>query len=226
LTPLLSLLHLSDSLFPIGSFGYSDGLESAVEAGFISSAVDLAAWLEACRDEAFGRTDGPAIVLTWKAWLDADWCALATLDREVAALRPSSAARLSSRAMGGRLLKTWQRLHPDTRLAQLVELSEGGRIGPALPVAFAVACAASGVTLKDALGACAYTRLAATVSAAMRLVSIGQHEAHGLLSAALAGVPPIVENVLAREAPPSSFTPAFDIAQMTQPYVRSRLFRS
>ena len=30
---LLALLHLCDSLFPIGSFAYSDGLESAAAAG-------------------------------------------------------------------------------------------------------------------------------------------------------------------------------------------------
>ena len=29
--PLLALLHLCDSLFPLGGFGYSDGLEAAVE---------------------------------------------------------------------------------------------------------------------------------------------------------------------------------------------------
>ena len=30
--PLLALLHVSDSLFPIGGFGYSDGLEAATAA--------------------------------------------------------------------------------------------------------------------------------------------------------------------------------------------------
>jgi urease accessory protein UreF len=80
--------------------------------------------------------------------------------------------------------------------------------------------------VQDALGAYAYTRLAATTSAAMRLVSIGQHEAHQQLSAALAPVPAIVEHVLARRQPPAAFAPALEIAQMTQIYVRTRLFRS
>jgi urease accessory protein len=225
-TPLLSLLHLCDSLFPIGSFAYSDGLESAVEAGLVAGAGDLPAWLAACRDESFGRTDGPAMVLTWAAWLDGDWSGLTALDREVAALRPSSAARLGSRAMGKRLLATWERLHPDPRLGEIFELSRSGAIGPTLPVAFALACAAIGATLRDALGGYAYTRLAATISAAMRLVPIGQHEAHRLLSDALDGVPPLVEQVLTRNERPMSFAPALDIVQMTQPYVRSRLFRS
>ena len=46
--PLLSLLHLCDSLFPIGSFAYSDGLESAAASGLVTGTADLAEWLEIC----------------------------------------------------------------------------------------------------------------------------------------------------------------------------------
>jgi hypothetical protein len=38
--PLLALLHVSDSLFPIGGFGYSDGLEAATAAGLGETPAD------------------------------------------------------------------------------------------------------------------------------------------------------------------------------------------
>ena len=60
----------------------------------------------------------------------------------------------------------------------------------------------------------------------MRLVAIGQTEAHRLLSLALARVPASIDSVLARQAPPESFAPALDIAQMSQQYLHARLFRS
>ena len=72
----------------------------------------------------------------------------------------------------------------------------------------------------------AYTRLAATISAAMRLMAIGQHEAHLLLTRTLDRVPATVDSIVARRARPESFIPAMEIAQMTHQYVRSRLFRS
>ena len=50
--PLLALLHLCDSLFPIGSFGYSDGLEAATAAGLVETPADLQEWLDVCLDEA------------------------------------------------------------------------------------------------------------------------------------------------------------------------------
>jgi urease accessory protein UreF len=60
----------------------------------------------------------------------------------------------------------------------------------------------------------------------MRLVAIGQTDAHRLLSRALEQVPSAIDGLIAVQAPPESFTPALDIAQMTQQYVHSRLFRS
>jgi hypothetical protein len=38
--PLLALLRVSDSLFPIGGFGYSDGLEAATAAGLVETPAD------------------------------------------------------------------------------------------------------------------------------------------------------------------------------------------
>jgi urease accessory protein len=208
----LELLHLCDSLFPIGGFAYSDGLEAATSAGTIADATDLCEWLEAVLDDTIGRLEGPAVWHAWRAVADGDVAAMSRLDEELTALRPSSSARRSSRAMGLRLLTTWQALHPDVRLERLALVAKEGAIGPVLPLAFAAACASAGVTRRESVEAYAYTRLAATVSAAMRLMPIGQTDAHRLLSRALERVP--------------SFTPMMDIAAMTQQYLHSRLFRS
>ena len=223
---LLSLLHLCDSLFPIGAFAYSDGLESAAVNGLVTGAAGLSGWLEGCRDEGFGRADGPAMVIAWSALENRDWEAVVAIDGDITALRASSTTRMANRSMGLRLLKTWQGLHPDVRLEQLLALARAGRLGPSLPIAFAAASQCGGLTMRDALGGYAYTRLASTVSAAMRLVAIGQTDAHQLLSRALEHVPSMIDDLIARQAPPESFAPALDIAQMTQQYVHSRLFRS
>jgi urease accessory protein len=220
LAPLLALLHLCDSLLPIGAFAYSDGLEAATSAALVRDAGELGDWLGVCLDEGIGRAEGPALAMAWAAVRRDDWARFAAVNDESAALRPSSAIRLANRSMGMRLLKTWQAMHPDVRL------DHAGAAGATLPLAFAAVSACAGIALRDALAGYAYTRLAATVSAAMRLMPLGQTEAHQLLSRALARVPAVIDEMIDRDGPIESFAPALDAAQMTQQYVHSRLFRS
>lgn len=226
---LLALLHLCDSLFPVGGFAYSDGLEAAA-SGAVRSGADLRGWIDVCLRETIGRSEGPTLLQAWTAFHERDWDMLVDADREAIALRPSSATRRASRAMGSRLLTTWQALHPDQGLDHVSALTRSGALGPALPVAFAVACAASGVDRRASAEAFAYTRLAATVSAAMRLMAIGQMEAHRLLADALDCVPATLDAMLEgddnNDWAPEAFAPALDIAAMTQQYLHTRLFRS
>ena len=98
-----------------------------------------------------------------------------------------------------------------------------------LPVAFGIICAAAAIDSRDAVAGYIYTRLAATVSSAMRLMPIGQRGAHALLAAALSRVPEAVDAIVLRVSRGEglgTFAPAFDLAAMEQQHVRSRLFLS
>src|SRR5262245_48997755 len=174
--------------------------------------------MDACLDETIGRMEGPAV---WRAWAAARaeyGETLEELDQELTALRPSAAGRRSSVAMGRRLIATWSAIQSDAPLRRVTT--------PTLPVAFAIVAVSADVNRRDAVEAYAYTRLAATVSAAMRLMSIGQTEAHALLARTLHRVPAVVDDIARRDGAIESFTPALDIAAMTQQHVHSRLFRS
>jgi urease accessory protein len=219
--PLLALLHLCDSLFPLGGFAHSDGLEAATASGAIATAEDLRSWMDASLAENLGRSEGPAVSLAWKAFNDRRFDALWLIDAELHALRPSSTARQASRAMGTRLVKTWRHIRPASGLGETL-----GDAALTLPVAFAVVCACADIDEPTTLEAFFYNRLSAIISCAMRLMPIGQHEAHSLLADALARVPAIVHGVLTRGQPPAVFLPAIDLAAMNQQYVQSRLFRS
>jgi urease accessory protein len=223
MTALLSLLQLCDSLFPLGGYAHSDGLEAATATGSVANADDLRSWMEASLEGTLGRAEGPAVVLAWSALRDRRLQALWALDAEVYALRPSSTARQASRAMGTRLLKTWCQIHPAHDVLTLDQLAATSLT---LPVAFGAICSSAHVSERDTLQAYFYTRLAAVASCAMRLMPIGQHEAHTLLTSLLSRVPAAVDAILQCGESPSAFIPALDIAAMRQQYVHSRLFRS
>ena len=219
---LAVLLHLCDSLFPTGGYAHSDGLEAATDGGRIVTGDDLRAWLAMLLDEVLSRGDGPAVLRAWHAANEQRWDDLRDLDDEVHALRPAATVRDASRGVGTRLLKTWGTLYPSDTVREVIAR------GPqwTLPVAFAVAALTAGVTAGASIEAFAYTRLSATASAAMRLMRLGQLEAHGVLAEVLVRVPEMAAGVLARYDRPASFTPLADIAAMRQQYVTTRLFRS
>ena len=218
----LALLHLCDSLFPLGSFAHSDGLEAAVSSGAVVSGSDLRSWLEATLAVTLTDAEGPALRDAHAAAGANDFAALAVIDAEMDALRGSASGRNASRAMGTRLLATWQHIRPSAVVQAAIE----ARTRYTFPVAFGVVCAASGASVEEALESYCYARLAATVSAAMRLMSIGQHEAHGLLAEVLEAVPTRVSRTVSSHEPSRSFAPVMEVAAMSHQYVHSRLFRS
>ena len=218
----LSLLHLCDSLFPLGSFAHSDGLETVVSSGAVVSGSDLRSWLEATLVVTLTDAEGPAVRDAHAAASAGDVAALAVIDDEMDTLRGSASGRSASRAMGTRLLGTWQHIRPSALVQGAIE----ARTRYTFPVAFGVVCAAPGASVEDALESYCYARLAAAVSAAMRLMSIGQHEAHGLLAEVLEAVPARVLRIVSSREPSRSFAPVMEVAAMSHQYVHSRLFRS
>jgi urease accessory protein len=216
---LMRLLHLCDSLFPIGGFSHSDGLEAATDAGEIAAPDHFAAWLAAIRDHSLRSFEGPAVARAWTLSREARCHDLEQLDAEVHALRPAAAARDASRAMGARLVNTWRQIYPEPQ-------PQAWPAALTLPVAFGCVGASAGVAQRDLVGAYIYTRMAAALSAAMRLMPLGQHQGHTLLAAALAPVDALVDAIVQDHAPLSAFTPALDITSMRHQFVHSRLFRS
>src|SRR5262249_29825697 len=154
-------------------------------SGEIQTAFDLRAWMDVVLAQTLRRIEGLAVARAWEATSHCKPDVIAVLDDEVHALRPSSTGRQSTRAMGSRLLKTWQQIRPETS-ATIIRL---GRLEMTLPVAFGVVGAASGIASRPTIEGFIYTRLVATLSAAMRSMALGQHEGHGLLAEMLARVP-------------------------------------
>ena len=223
---ILQILQLSDGLFPIGAFAFSDGLETAVQREEVTSGEDVRLWLEHYVDTVFGDSEGPALMQAMRAF-PANWQRLERLDRELTALRPSSETRASSRSLGLRLLKTCVALYPGRGLEDLLERIESGRCHGNVAVVHGVVFRVLLIGEREALLAFVYSRLSGAVSAALRLAPVGQQGMQQVLRGALARVPKVVDDILERPARPlTSFAPTLDVCQMEHRYLYSRLFRS
>src|SRR5258705_13884163 len=86
------LLQFGDSMFPIGGFSFSCGLESAVQTGVVNDRATLHAFARTALEQAV-RGDGIALVAAHRAAVKGDVEALIAIDRQGFARKPSDGAR-------------------------------------------------------------------------------------------------------------------------------------
>lgn len=96
---LLRLLHLVSPSLPTGSFAYSQGLEWAVETGWITDNSSLEAWLSDLLEQALTYIDIPILIRMYDACLSgsekrmAHWCSILLACRETSELREEEQTR-------------------------------------------------------------------------------------------------------------------------------------
>jgi len=211
---LLHLLAWLSPAFPTGAFAYSHGLEWAIEAGDVTDRNSLQAWLETILTHGAGRSD--TILLFHAHRNAADPVAL----REIAALAIASAPARERRD---------EALNQGRAFLRAVAPWTTTGLPDEAPYAVAVGSAAGGEGISEDQTAVAYLQaFAATlISAAVRLIPLGQTAGLRVLAA----LEPVILSV-AVEAAHATLDDlggcAFrsDLAAMQHETQYTRLFRS
>ena len=216
---LLKLLTWLSPAFPTGGFAYSHGLEWAVEAGDIKTEGDLAAWLDDVLRHGAGRTD--AILLRHAHRADA-LPALASVAELAAAAQPGRERQAETLGQGGAFALA-AAVWGAPLLADLLAAD-----GPVpYPVAVGALAAAHGVAEDDAALGFLHAFTANLVSAAVRLVPLGQTAGLRVLARLEAAVADVTAD--SRAADLDDLGGACfrsDIAAMRHETQYTRLFRS
>jgi urease accessory protein len=176
-TDPLAALRLQSWLspaFPVGAFSYSHGLEQAAEFGWVTDRDSLIAWLEADLRFGAGRNEAIFLAAAWRMVHANDDAALLETGKLSAAMRGSAELALESTASGAAFLRTIRLAWPHKRLDALAQGLKAEKIEPTLPIIFGATCAAHGVDLAQALPLYLHATAANLVSAALRLLQIGQ----------------------------------------------------
>ena len=171
---LLRLQSWLSPAFPIGSYSYSHGLERAVELGYVHDLVSLLDWLEA--DLLYGSVRNEAIFFS-AAWTSARSCErkkLLEIAELAAAYRGTAEFALESSQQAAASLTVLRRVWPDPLLDWLSEALSEREIAPALAVVIGACSASQGIPVKIALPAFLQSYVGNLVTAAVRLIPLGQ----------------------------------------------------
>ena len=213
----LRLLTWFSPAFPVGAFGYSHGLETAIREGRVPDAEALYAWIRSLLEQGSGWSDAVMFKLAWSAGDDLELAELAELGEALAPSRERHRETMQLGTAFASAVRSWASPSP----------IEGESRERPYPVVAGAACADAAIPLASALTAWLHGFAANLVSVAVRAIPIGQSDAVQVLAA----LEPAILAVAERAAPATrddlgSCAFLSDIAAMRHETLQPRLFIS
>lgn len=216
---LAQLLRLASPALPVGGYSYSQGMEWAVEAGWVKTETDAARWIGDLLAGPLGRFDAPLLARLYHALSTGDDTEACALDQRFLASRESRELREETLQMGYSMTGLLQAL-PEWQAQPVLSLQTW-------PARFVEACVRLGQTSEATLTAYLFAWLENQVAAAIKLIPLGQSAGQRLLSQLIPSLAAVVE---AAPRLPScdwvSSSPGLAIASSQHETQYTRLFRS
>jgi len=170
---LLRLLQLSSVSLPVGGFSFSQGLEYAVETGWVHNLETTRRFLGEQLRHNLSRVDLPVLARSHTAAMANDADRLLQCNDLILACRETRELRFTDTAMGRALLRLLNSLDMAPPLPSEEDIS--------FVTAFAHAAAVWSIPVDDAALGFAWAWLENQVAAATKLVPLGQTQAQQLL---------------------------------------------
>lgn len=216
---LAQLLRLASPALPVGGYSYSQGLEWAVEAGWVNTESDAARWIGDVLTGPIGQFDAPLLTQLYAAIHSGDDASACALDQRYLASRESRELRDETLQMGYSMTGLLLAL-PEWQGQSVLNLQTW-------PARFVEACVRFGQTLEATLTAYLFAWLENQVAAAIKLIPLGQSAGQRLLSQLIPKLADVVAAAPQREfADWVSSSPALAIASSQHETQYTRLFRS
>lgn len=218
---LLRLLQLASPALPVGAFNFSQGLEYANDSGWVTDEQQAGEWIMGVARHSLATLDLPLMLRLHAAWSQGDEARVLRLSRELLASRETAELRAEEIHLGQSLAKilaahglaaarSWQR-HDGATYAAM----------------FALAGATSQASAEDCALAYAWAWAENQVTAAVKLLPLGQTAGQRVLERIRLFLPDLLTQAtnLADEDIGSA-TPLVMMASCWHETQYTRLFRS
>ncbi|HWL74238.1 MAG TPA: urease accessory protein UreF [Burkholderiaceae bacterium] len=218
------MLQFGDTMFPIGGFSFSSGLESAVQKGVVTDPVSLHAFARTAVEQA-ARGDGIALVAAHRAAMSGDVDELIQIDAQVYARKLSEETRAMSVRMGKKFTEMGMQMIGAPLLCTWRECIERSVTPGCYPVALAINFADQNLSARQAFVVHQYGVAATILGAALRLMKISHVETQKILYELNSRLDAAYENAAAaRLSDMSGYAPLTEILAAVHTKAHVRLF--
>jgi urease accessory protein len=224
LEQLTTALYLGSPALPIGSYSYSQGLESAIDGQIVGSEADAVEWILHGLREIVGK--GEAVALAWqhRYWSDRRFAEVRRLNDWFLATRETAELRQETEQIGWAITQIALALPWADSLSRRI-LADLPAI--AFPTGFAFASVANHLPIGAALTAFCFSWVENQINVALKAVPLGQQSGQRLIQRIRPEIPAVVEKALhAGREEILTFAPMLAILSSRHETQAFRIFRS
>lgn len=215
------LLQLASPMLPVGAYAYSEGLEYAVEAGWVHHEASARDWILGLLEHSMARLDVPLFARTHACWSAGDAAGARNASAWLLACRETAELRTADRNLGQALARVLAQLGDDGARAWMRDADAS------FAALFARAAVRWQIPVQPAAGALLWSWCENITAAAMKLVPLGQSAGQRLMFEAGSRIPALcAAGVDLDDDAVGGGAPGLAIASARHEQQHTRLFRS
>lgn len=217
---LLRLMQLVSPALPVGAFAYSQGLEWAVQAGWVADAGQAGRWISGLLTHCLANFDVPVLRRLWQAWRSGCMDGFDSWNQYLLAGRGSAELQGQECHMGQALLRLLGQLQPDGMMGLTCRR-------PSFTAMFAAAACNWNIEPPAACAGFLWSWSESQVTAAVKLIPLGQTDGQRILMALGKAIPEAVRHGLSLgDEAVGAAAPGLAMASALHETQHTRLFRS
>lgn len=180
ITRLMRLLEFSDSAFPVGTFSFSNGLETAAFEGIVHDAESLEQYTRTALQQTV-YSDAIAALIAFRAAACGDYGMIREADHQVILCKMNAEARLMLTRMGKKMAEICTQIADSPLMNRWLEDIRNEKTPGTYPVAQAIYFQQNGSHEKDLFVAIEYGAINMILNAALRCVKVSHYETQAIL---------------------------------------------
>lgn len=180
ITRLMRLLEFSDSAFPVGTFSFSNGLETAAFEGLVHDAETLEQYTRTVLHQTI-YSDGIAALIAFRAAARQDYKVICEADHQIILCKMNAEARQMLGRMGKKMAEICTQLSDSSLMTQWLADIRQQKVPGTYPIAQAIYFQANGLTEEDLFIAMEYGTINMILNAALRCVKVSHYETQAIL---------------------------------------------
>ncbi len=222
------LFQVNDSLFPIGAYSHSYGIETYIQKKIITNSDSVYEYLKCNLKSNFLYTELLSIYLAYKYSEKGNIKKLLELENKLNASKSPREIRLASQKLGSRFIKTLISTNIDYKNENFKVYSESNNENMHThTVAYGVFSQSVGIPLQKAIEGFLYSYTSSTITTCVKSIPLSQtdgqyilYNSYKIFDEVLDKLPKLTEEDLCLS------TPGFDIRCMQHETLYSRLYMS